>query len=1792
MKKTKDTRKRLLSLFMSATMILGSVSITPTVAAAEENYTVADWKFGQIGVKSGSIEDGDLVIADQSGNQNDLMMQLYKGKQLTEDTGAADWSKYLSFEDKTMNGSSDGSMKMSGNNSEGTGADFITVDNASINQNKFEDGYTIEFLYYFPEDWTAADQWMGLMARQVENTSNVKSMDEPEVGSTSIAVSNCKEIQFLTAPANDDEKMTSAAWSVSMDKGGVWYHIAITSDGNLIKTYVNGCEAFRDYASDGMDGMFADSADGRFRIGSSWWKEGSQTLDKFLKGNLQEVRISSKALEQSQWLIPNTEDYVGEFGNNESYTLEDESDYNFVLIPDTQNTVKFKEDIMDTAVKELIHTSDELNVAGVIHLGDIVENNNDGVQYDSAKSIFYQLPEAGIKFLAQAGNHDGWSAGISNYYNSFSKNSTLFMKKTASYLTNDSPSGNSSYMLVQAGSYNYLVISLSCSGSASGSNNNTTWDSADEAWFKQVLDTYPNCPTIVTTHDLQNCSDTMPNSIKLSNQGQKLWNIVKNYDQVFMMVGGHSHGSGVETLTNANGKPVISVLADYQFMYNGGNGFFKYMEFSENQNKIFLKTYSPYAASLSESEKTFFDVNFMTGDGNYNEVDLDFKTRFPGMEIQKETATEGKWLSGEYHTHTNQSNDTQVSESSVENMLDIAFREGNYTSISGASNITNGTGLDFIALCDHFRKSIADADGNFYASSKYMPRYIGIEQQIKKFDQLLAQGKYTDKILFSGFEWDAPGLDHMSVGIIDSDSEEIPTDAIHEFEWLYADQSNDPDNLYDDNGSWELENYGERKATTSDGGRSNVEVAYDALKWLQENYPDSYALVNHPSRHNGGSGEVTVSNLRIMNDIAKDIVFGFEGMPGNQLSPDETRSEMNDIYGGADVMLAKVGGIWDSMLGEGRHFYNFTNSDSHFKISGSNSSGYYPGEYSRNYVFTNPGEDGTFDFTDVVEGMRSGNSFAVYGDLINALEFTATSGNNTTVMGSDLIATTDDMVELTIRFKSPSNNNYEEYTEHETTVTNEVSVDHVDLISGEISGKLSTDEYDKETNETTTILKTFYEEDWGEPDEEGYYTVHYEVPADKDKYYRLRGTNLPAGTENYTDEQGNPLQDISYNKNIVPDFTTRVNALNDRNYMSLWFYSNPIFVYTSDSNDATLSDITLSTGTLSPKFESNIKNYSAEVPYEVDSIEIIPTATDSHATVYVQGVQVATGAAISLKVGNNDISVEVIAQDGTATSEYVVSIRRASENDPPVKFITLSDQRDTIMEGVAQSINYIATTTNITEGTEVTANWSNKSGNVVTAPVGLEISATPVQATGSSITVVIDETAVAGTYYFTVSSDGVKSSAASLTITASVITYTVNFVDWDGTILKTETVNEGESATAPENPTRAGYNFVGWDKTFSNVTSDLAIKAQYRSNSTGSGSDNNSSTSPSAPETSVENVQVDIKSGEQNDTLLQMLIERKTKEDGQKTDTVTYKKENAIDTVNMLKNRLEDTAKIVIPDDKNDVSETIINLSADAIDVLVEGKVNLQIEMQEAKLSISKESLEKINKETNYNVYFRVVPINDEERKDILINRATIKGNSINKNSKEDAHLAGIPVAITTNITSMGVDIALPISGEDLPLSKKERANYLEKLAVYVKHSDSEEELLQGEVVEVREGQYEMKFHIDKFSDFAVVNTDAFKKSSECKITKVTTPAKAVIKKQTITASVKDKSSLTVKVNVSKKASYKVYSNKSCTKLIAKNKVKLKEGVNKVYIKVTAQDGKTYKIYTLKITNKVTKTNK
>ena len=516
------------------------------------------------------------------------------------------------------------------------------------------------------------------------------------------------------------------------------------------------------------------------------------------------------------------------------------------------------------------------------------------------------------------------------------------------------------------------------------------------------------------------------------------------------------------------------------------------------------------------------------------------------MPLLAKNNEEGKWMSGEYHTHTTQSKDAGEKITTTEHILDVAFKEADFTSESWSqaapwelptqTTDADGAAFDYLVLANHLRPSFRNPDGK----TQDLAFYQGLQQEINKVKALQEEGKYEDKLIFSGFEWDMLGLDHAAVGII-APNEEQMIEGIKEFEYRYSKETKD---TYFTNE--ETEKYGKRY-------NENIkENTFHAIGWLKENYPDSYVLINHPARKNGGESELKIEDIRRMNDIAPNIVFGFEGILGNQMSNDG-RGESKEVYGGADGMLAEVGGMWDALLGEGRRFFTFANSDFHFKVrkdpTGGSYSGYWPGEYSRNYTWV---EGNTMK--DLADGLRSGKSFAVTGDLIDALDFRAKGKSEEVEMGGTLKVQKGEEVTLTVRFKSPEVNNYQTLFGTDTDTTNEVAVDHIDLISGEVTGKISanSEAYTNDKNETTKVIQTFTSEDWI-TDEEGYNTLTFTVKADKDRYYRLRGTNLEVSVEGQTDEMGNPLRDEIKER-------PSADSINDHNYSDLWFYGNPIFV--------------------------------------------------------------------------------------------------------------------------------------------------------------------------------------------------------------------------------------------------------------------------------------------------------------------------------------------------------------------------------------------------------------------------------------------------------------------------------------------------------------------------------------------------------------------------------------------------------------------------------------------------------
>ncbi|HEY3897136.1 MAG TPA: SBBP repeat-containing protein, partial [Chthoniobacter sp.] len=176
------------------------------------------------------------------------------------------------------------------------------------------------------------------------------------------------------------------------------------------------------------------------------------------------------------------------------------------------------------------------------------------------------------------------------------------------------------------------------------------------------------------------------------------------------------------------------------------------------------------------------------------------------------------------------------------------------------------------------------------------------------------------------------------------------------------------------------------------------------------------------------------------------------------------------------------------------------------------------------------------------------------------------------------------------------------------------------------------------------------------------------------------------------------------------------------------------------SNVSTLSALTVSSGTLSPAFNSTTPSYALSVTNATATLTVTPTVTaSSGAMVTVGGTPVASGTAsspISLSVGSNTIPVVVTAQNLTTTTTYTLNVTR--ETAPAVTTLAV-----TALTATSATLN----ATVDANGATTTASFNYGK----TATYGSTIAATPASVTGSTATGVsakISGLTPLTTYYF------------------------------------------------------------------------------------------------------------------------------------------------------------------------------------------------------------------------------------------------------------------------------------------------------------------------------------------------------------------------------------------------------------------------------------------------------------
>ncbi|RAV15581.1 S-layer homology domain-containing protein [Paenibacillus contaminans] len=243
--------------------------------------------------------------------------------------------------------------------------------------------------------------------------------------------------------------------------------------------------------------------------------------------------------------------------------------------------------------------------------------------------------------------------------------------------------------------------------------------------------------------------------------------------------------------------------------------------------------------------------------------------------------------------------------------------------------------------------------------------------------------------------------------------------------------------------------------------------------------------------------------------------------------------------------------------------------------------------------------------------------------------------------------------------------------------------------------------------------------------------------------------------------------------------------------------------------------------------------------------------------------------------------------------------------------------------------------------------------------------------------------------------------------------------------------------------------------------------------------------SPATPSSTVEEITVTVDMGDGSE-VSRATIRRTTAANGSKHDQIVFNVEQAKQTVERANASGQTTARIVIPDAKDEVSQLDITIPKDAVSELIQGGLNLEIYTDNAKILIPNSSL--IGLEGD--VYFRVVPIKDETERQEVEDRARVERVVKEVAGDQNVIVVARPMTIETNLSSRAVDIVLPLLAVVLPTDEAERAAFLEDLVIFIEHSDGDRELVKPEVLDYKTGLLGLKFRVNKFSTFTILNMD------------------------------------------------------------------------------------------------------
>ncbi|QEL17915.1 metallophosphoesterase [Limnoglobus roseus] len=297
--------------------------------------------------------------------------------------------------------------------------------------------------------------------------------------------------------------------------------------------------------------------------------------------------------------------------------------FTVVVLPDTQNYCASHPDQYMAQTKWIVDQKAERNIACVLHLGDITNNNN-AKQWEVAVKAMKQL-DGHVPYFLSLGNHDyGTNGGCQTRATMF--NDYFHVKDYRSLPTfggtydKEPERLENSFHRFEAGGRKFLVICLEF-----GPRTDVL------RWANKVAEENADREAILVTHVYMYNDDTRynwaakatkqtwnPHSYGVAkataddiNDGEELWKkLVSKHGNFIMTLNGHVLGDGLGKLVSQtpDKRDVAQMLVNFQMKPKGGDGWLRLLEFKADGRAVEVSDYSPTRNQQNVSVQNHFTV--------------------------------------------------------------------------------------------------------------------------------------------------------------------------------------------------------------------------------------------------------------------------------------------------------------------------------------------------------------------------------------------------------------------------------------------------------------------------------------------------------------------------------------------------------------------------------------------------------------------------------------------------------------------------------------------------------------------------------------------------------------------------------------------------------------------------------------------------------------------------------------------------------------------------------------------------------------------------------------------------------------------------------------------------------------------------------------------------------------------------------------------------------------------------------------------------------------------------------